>query len=162
MPSDWTFSFIMTTTYKTNFCPQMTASEQQDFSNTLFSYYLPMRPKEPAWMNRKGNWRHNAYLSSLSLFLLPTPLWHPCISSFFPLSRWQKLSDLMTAFTADGLNRSFSNSHAKQNQTLNPPIFSVLIYFLSFLSPQLLLITTDALFVCQFFCKPWKPGFPLF
>lgn len=76
--------------------------------------------KEPGWMNRKGNSRHNAYLSSLPLFLLPTPLWHPFFSSF--LFCWQELSDCLIPFTrADGSIGSFSSPDSKQNQTPNPP-----------------------------------------
>lgn len=78
-------------------------------------------------MNRKGNSRHNAYLSSLPLFLLPTPLWHPFFSSF--LFRWQKLSDSSDSFhTGRWLDREFLQPRLKTKSNPKSSILPVLIY----------------------------------
>lgn len=114
--------------------------------------------KEPGWMNRKGNSRHNAYLSSLPLFLLPTPLWHPFFSSF--LFCWQKLSDSSDSFhTGRWLDREFLQPRLKTKSNPKSSIFPVLIYFslffFKFYSYQTPCLSAS-------FCKPWKPGFPFF
>lgn len=63
----------------------------------------------------------------------------PCDISSFPLFFFffsragRNRLTLAIAFTrADGSNGSFSSSDSKQNQTPNPPSFSVLIYFFPF------------------------------
>lgn len=76
------------------------------------------------------------------LFLLPTPLWHRFISSFFFLSSfcWQKLSDSYDCFhTGRWLEREILQLRLKTKLNPNPPpIFSVLIHFFVLLfSPPL-------------------------
>lgn len=78
-------------------------------------------------MNREGNSRHNAYLSSLPVFLLPTPLWHPFFSSFLP--RWQKPSDSSDSFhTGRWLDREFLQPRLKTKSNPKSSIFPVLRY----------------------------------
>lgn len=66
------------------------------------------------------------------LFLLPTPLWHRFISSFFSSSFcWQKLSDSYDCFhTGRWLVREILQLRLKTKLNPKPPpIFSVLIHF---------------------------------
>lgn len=97
-------------------------------------------------MNRKGNSRHNAYLSSLPLFLLPTPLWHPFFSSFlFSLAEtvW------LLWFLSHGQMARSGVPPAQTQNKIKPQILHLpctnIFFFLKFL------LITDALFVCQVF-----------
>lgn len=145
MPVDWIPSSFPD---KTSLCPQMTASEQQDISNTLFSYHRPKRPErnQGEWIERGTRDTMPTCPPSLSSSS-PTPLWHPFFSSFLP--RWQKPSDSSDSFhTGRWLDREFLQPRLKTKSNPKSSIFPVLIYIFFF--PQILLIT-DALFVCQFF-----------
>lgn len=113
-------------------------------------------------MNREGNSRHNAYLSSLPLFLLPTPLWHPFFSSFLP--RWQKPSDSSDSFhTGRWLDREFLQPRLKTKSNPKSSIFPVLryIFFPSNFTHNRRLVCLPVFFFLPF-CKPYKPGFPFF
>lgn len=112
-------------------------------------------------MNRKGNSRHNAYLSSLPPFSAtnsPVASLHFLFFFFLSSFCWQKLSDSYDCFhTGRWLEREILQLRLKTKLNPKPPpIFSVLIHFFVLLfSPSFknfffLLITTDALLVSQF------------
>lgn len=94
-------------------------------------------------MNRKGNSRHNAYLSSLPPFSAtnsPVASLH-FLFFFFSSFCWQKLSDSYDCFhTGRWLEREILQLRLKTklNPKPPPPIFSVLIHFFVLLfSPPL-------------------------
>ena len=107
MPVDWIPSSSQSAAYKTSLCLQMTDSEQQDISNTLFSYHPPKRPKR-----NQGEWIERGTRDTMPtcppspLFLLPIPLWHPFFSSFFPFFAGTKLPDSSRFFSHGQMARS--------------------------------------------------------
>lgn len=100
-------------------------------------------------MNRKGNSRHNAYLSSLPLFLLPSPLWHPFFSAFSFLFFLFLLAETvwLLRFLSHGQMARSGVSPAPTPNKIESKILHLActnIYFF------LILFITDALFACQF------------
>lgn len=132
MPADWIPSTLQSTAYKTSLCPQMTASEQQDISNTLFSYHHPKRPKrnQGEWIERGTGDTMPTCPPSLSSSW-PTPLGHHFFASF--LFCWQKLSDSSESLhTGRWLDREFLQPRLKTKSNPKSSIFPVLIYFFLF------------------------------
>lgn len=145
MPVDWIPSSLQGGAYKTSLCPQMTASEQQDISNTLFSYLPPKRPKrnQCEWIERGTRDTMPTCPPSLSSsYQLPCDT--PSFLLFFFAGR--KLSDSSDSFhTGRWLDREFLQPRLKTKSNPKSSIFPVLIYFFLFF-----FFITDALFWCQF------------
>lgn len=112
-------------------------------------------------MNRKGNSRHNAYLSSLPPFSAtnsPVASLHFLFFFFLSSFCWQKLSDSYDCFhTGRWLEREILQLRLKTKLNPKPPpdllcanTFLCFAFFPSFKIFFFLLITTDALLVSQF------------
>lgn len=154
MTTEWIPSAFKRAAYKTFFCPQMTASEQQGVSNTLFGYLLPMRPKEnlSEWMEREtGDTMHTCPPSRLFPNLLP------CDISSFPLFSssslagkiiwlFQLLSHEQMAQT--GVFPAPSSNKIKPQ--IPYPLSTNIFLPIFFSCPKISLVATDASHLCQF------------